>query len=169
MRFWMRENSCSMPSLAFFFSMAAVSRVWSSGSRFSASWRLKSRSGRSASCSGSSSSDSNSSSRSSSGMGPSGPTPHPPPGPPGPASRLLPYFDAVHHPPGHQVLQHPAEVLRGDAEHGGADADVGVERNHELVRVLLGQAVHQVNLGGPRPLGARRARGYLLDDAFGRA
>ena len=59
--------------------------------------------------------------------------------------------DPVDHPPGHQLLEHPAQVGGVDAEHGRAGADQRVERHDRQVGVLGGQALDQVDLGGRLP------------------
>ena len=76
--------------------------------------------------------------------------------------------DAVDDPAGDQLLEHPAQVGGVDAEHGRARADQRVERLDRLSRVLGGQPLHQVDLGGD---GEDRAGGGPFDrpdDVVGR-
>src|SRR5258708_17707937 len=68
-----------------------------------------------------------------------------------------------------QIFEGPEEMLRGDAEHGGADADAGIERYDSVVFEFLAKAVDKVNFRANRPLGASRRRLNGLDDALGRA
>src|SRR5260370_1329272 len=60
-------------------------------------------------------------------------------------------------------------MLRSDAEHGGANATVGIERDDSVVCEFLAKAVDKVNFRANGPLGASRRRLNSLDDALGRA
>src|SRR5947209_939040 len=51
-------------------------------------------------------------------------------------------------------VERPCEVLRGDAVHRGAHAEVGREQSYVFVRVLLDEAVDEVDFGANRPRGA---------------
>ena len=59
-------------------------------------------------------------------------------------------------------------MLRGDAEHGGADTYVGVNRNDLLVLERLPQAVDQVDFCAHGPFRNRACRLDRLDNALGR-
>src|SRR6266852_8232770 len=68
-----------------------------------------------------------------------------------------------------EILKRPEEMLRGDAEHRGTDANAGIERNDSVVLKFLTEAVDEVNFRADSPLGAgwRSLDGF--DDAFGGA
>src|SRR5713226_10326580 len=68
-----------------------------------------------------------------------------------------------------QIFKRPKEVLRCDAEHGGANANAGIERNDSVVLKFLAKAVDKVNFRANGPLGASRRGLNSLDDALGRA
>src|SRR5580693_9480727 len=70
---------------------------------------------------------------------------------------------------GDQVVQCPQKMLRGDAEHRGANAHAGIERHHFVIRKFLAEPIDQMNFGAHRPLRARRRCGDRLYDALGRA
>src|SRR5450631_4102635 len=70
---------------------------------------------------------------------------------------------------GDQIFQRPKEVLRGNAEHGGAHANAGVERHYFVARHFLAEPIDQVDFGADRPLRALGGFRDGLDDAFGRA
>src|SRR5260370_37446668 len=67
-----------------------------------------------------------------------------------------------------EILKRPEEMLRGDAEHGGTDANAGIERNDSVVQFLT-EAIDEVNFRADSPLGAgwRSLDGF--NDAFGGA
>src|SRR5713226_7113024 len=68
-----------------------------------------------------------------------------------------------------EIFERPEEMLRGNAEHGGANANAGVERDDFVVPEFLAEAVDEVNFRAHGPLGARGRGCYGFDDAFGRA
>src|SRR6266567_2808662 len=68
-----------------------------------------------------------------------------------------------------EVFKRPKEMLRGNAEHRGADADAGIERDDIAVPEFLAEAVDEVDFRAHSPLGAGRRGRNGLDDAFGRA
>src|SRR6266478_739180 len=68
-----------------------------------------------------------------------------------------------------QVLKRPKEMLRGDAKHGCANANAGIERDDSVVFEFLAKAVDKVNFRANRPLGASGRSLNSLDDALGRA
>ncbi len=77
--------------------------------------------------------------------------------------------DPVDHPALHQVLEHPGQVgasMRNMVEQG---ADQRVERHHRAVGVLVGQALHEVDLGGHRDGGAGWRRLHRPDNEVGGA
>src|SRR5260370_21458056 len=53
-----------------------------------------------------------------------------------------------------QILKGPEEMLRGDAEHRGADANAGVEGDNFMVLHFLTKAVGEMNFRAEGPLGA---------------
>src|SRR5215472_11141042 len=65
---------------------------------------------------------------------------------PGPVLDVVFNFDLVDHVAFDQVFEGPAEVLRGDAEHGGAEATGVVEGDHPLplFREFSAHAVDEV-------------------------
>src|SRR5437773_6786812 len=67
-----------------------------------------------------------------------------------------------------QVFEHPEEMLGGDAKHGRADANAGIERDDLVVLQFSAEAVDQVNFGADGPLRACRRSLDGFDDAFGR-
>src|SRR4029077_2337222 len=77
--------------------------------------------------------------------------------------------DAVHDVALAQIFQRPEEMLRRDAEHRGADAHAGIDRNDSVVPQFLAQAVDEVNFRADSPLGAGGRGLDGFDDAFGRA
>src|SRR5688500_6651401 len=94
---------------------------------------------------------------------------HPVEGDARPAGRLLGDGYLVDDAPGDERVEHPREVLRRDAVHRGAHAEVGREQAYLLVRVPRGQTADEVDLGADRPLGARGRLLDGLDDELGRA
>src|SRR3989454_6816133 len=68
-----------------------------------------------------------------------------------------------------QILKRPEEMLRGDAEHGGADAIAGIERNDFVILKFLAETANEVNFCADGPLGAGGRTLDGLDDALGRA
>jgi hypothetical protein len=69
----------------------------------------------------------------------------------------------------HQILQHPAQMLRGDAEHGRAKASGVVEGDDLLTfrRELLAHTVDQVDFRAHSEHGARRGFTDHRQQAFG--
>src|SRR5467141_1805399 len=66
-----------------------------------------------------------------------------------------------------QIFERPEEMLRGDAEHRGADANAGIQGNDFVVLQFLAEAVDEVDFRAYGPLGAR---GRILNgfyNAFG--
>src|SRR3989442_12305392 len=57
-----------------------------------------------------------------------------------------------------EVFERPKEMLRGNAEHRGADADAGIERDDFAVPELLAEAVDEVDFRAHSPLGAGGGR-----------
>src|SRR6266567_116861 len=68
-----------------------------------------------------------------------------------------------------EIFKRPKEMLRGNAEHRGADADAGIERDDIAVAEFLAEAVDEVDFRAHSPLGAGGRGRNGLDDAFGRA
>src|SRR5258708_3771266 len=68
-----------------------------------------------------------------------------------------------------QIFEGPEEMLRGDAKHGCANANAGIERDDSVVFEFLAKAVDKVNFRANGPLGASGRRLNSFDDAFGRA
>src|SRR5260370_42647988 len=64
-----------------------------------------------------------------------------------------------------QIFKLPKEGLRCDAEHGGANANAGIERDDSVVCEFLAKAVDKGNFRAYGPLGASRCRLNSLDDA----
>src|SRR6185437_13381840 len=88
-----------------------------------------------------------------------------------PVLHVIANFDPVHDVAIHQVLQRPAQVLRGNSEHRGAQA-AGVVQSDDFLpfrRELLAHAVDQVNFGADRKRGSCRRLTDHLQQAFGRA
>ena len=67
-----------------------------------------------------------------------------------------------------QILERPEEMLGGDAKHGRADANAGIERDDLVVLQFFAEAVDQVDFGADGPLRACRRSLDGFDDAFGR-
>src|SRR5208283_3541125 len=65
-----------------------------------------------------------------------------------PALHVRPHLDAVDHAALDKIFQSPGQVLRGDAEHGGAETAGIVEGDDPLALCgeAAGHAVDQVNL-----------------------
>src|SRR5207249_2436301 len=72
----------------------------------------------------------------------------------GPLSDFWMHLDLVRDTSGHQLLQYPGQVGRVNPIHGGAGADDRVEAEDELVRILFGETVDQIDLGAHGPLAA---------------
>src|SRR5260370_9883553 len=68
-----------------------------------------------------------------------------------------------------QIFEGPEEMLRGDAKHGCANANAGIERDDSVVFEFLAKAVDKVNFRANGPLGASGRRLNSFDDALGRA
>src|SRR5882762_5484435 len=68
-----------------------------------------------------------------------------------------------------EILERPEEMLRGYAEHRGADANAGIERNDFVVLQFLAEAVDEVDFSANGPLGAGGRSLNSFDDALGRA
>src|SRR5882724_1582729 len=68
-----------------------------------------------------------------------------------------------------EIFERPEEMLRGNAEHRGADANTGIERDHFVILQFLAEAIDEVNFRADSPLGAGRRSLDSFDDAFGRA
>src|SRR3990170_9001869 len=93
---------------------------------------------------------------------------HPLQGDAGVAAGLFVELHLVDDTPCGQLLKRPAEVCRVDAVHGGAGADHRVQAEHQLVRVLAGQAGDEVDLRAHGELRAgRRLRDRLRDELRG--
>src|ERR1700674_864842 len=76
--------------------------------------------------------------------------------------------DAVHYIALAQILEHPEEMLRSDAEHRRADANVGIERDDFVVLQFLAEAVDEVDFRADGPCGTGGRSPHGLDDALGR-
>src|SRR5258708_34234782 len=68
-----------------------------------------------------------------------------------------------------EVFERPEEMLRGDAKHGGADANTGIERDHFVVLQFLAEPVDEVYFRAHSPFRASRRSFDCFDDALGRA
>src|SRR5215469_10660301 len=90
---------------------------------------------------------------------------------PGPVFDVVFYLDLVDHVAFDQVFEGPAEVLRGDAEHGGAEATGVVEGDHPLplFREFSAHAVDEVYFRAHREHCSFRGLADHLQQAFGRA
>src|ERR1700747_2061318 len=66
-----------------------------------------------------------------------------------------------------QVFERPKEMLGSDAEHRGANANTGIERDDLVAFQFLAEAIDKVDFraNGPRCAGRRSLNG--LDDGFG--
>src|SRR2546421_9977789 len=84
-----------------------------------------------------------------------------------PVSCLAIYADLVDDLALDQSFQHPREIGRVYAVHGGARTDNWVKTEDELLRMLFCQAMHQVNLSTNSPLASRRGFLDLLNDKLG--
>src|SRR5229473_3102655 len=60
-------------------------------------------------------------------------------------------------------------MLRGDAKHGGANANAGIERDDFVCLQFLAKAVDEVDLRANGPLGTGGRSLNCLDDGLGRA
>src|SRR5882762_2589214 len=67
-----------------------------------------------------------------------------------------------------EVFKRPEEMLRGYAEHRGADANAGIERDDFVVLQFLAEAVDEVDFSANGPLGAGGRSLDSFDDALGR-
>src|SRR5258706_6597321 len=67
-----------------------------------------------------------------------------------------------------QIFEGPEEMLRGDAKHGCANANAGIERDDSVVSKFLAKAVDKVNFHANVPLGAGGGRLNNLYVALGR-
>src|SRR6266704_512735 len=65
-----------------------------------------------------------------------------------------------------EVFKRPKEMLRGNAEHRGADADAGIERDDFAVPEFLAEAVDEVDFRAHSPLRAGGKSRDGLDDAI---
>src|SRR3989442_14065940 len=65
-----------------------------------------------------------------------------------------------------EVFERPKEMLRGNAEHRGADADAGIERDDFAVPELLAEAVDEGGFRAHSPLGAGGGRGECPRDGL---
>src|SRR5919108_198483 len=90
---------------------------------------------------------------------------------PSPKLYIISDLDLINDIAFHHVLQRPAEVLRGDTEHGGAKAAGVIQGNDflSLRRELLAHAVYQMNFGSHGKAGARRSFANHFDQPVGRA
>src|SRR6266481_9729710 len=77
--------------------------------------------------------------------------------------------DAVHNIAFTEVFERPEEMLRGDAEHRGADANAGIERDNLVALQFLAEAVDEMDFRANGPLGACRRGLNGLDNGLGRA
>src|SRR5882757_1169918 len=84
-------------------------------------------------------------------------------------ARTLVNGDAVDDVAFTEIFQRPEEVLRGDAEHRGADANARVKRDDFVVFQFLAEAIDEVDFGADGPLSASGRSLDGFDDAFGRA
>ena len=82
---------------------------------------------------------------------------------------LLRYRNAVEHLPAGEGLQHPRDVAGVDAVHGRAGANHGVETEDLVLRVLIREPLHQVDLRSNGERAAGRSGGYGLGDVVCRA
>src|ERR1043165_3392700 len=94
---------------------------------------------------------------------------HPVEGDARPRGGLFGHGDLVDYVAGAQRVERPGEVLRGDAVHRGAHAEVGREQADLFVRVLLDQTVDEIDLGADGPGRACGRSLNRLDDELGRA
>src|SRR5260370_33670524 len=62
-----------------------------------------------------------------------------------------------------EIFERPQEMLRGDAEHGGANANARVQRNDFVVLQFLAEAVDEMDFRADGPLSAR---GRILDGFY---
>src|SRR3954452_9133427 len=85
---------------------------------------------------------------------------HPIQGHPGPMLHFIIHGNAVNHITFHQVFHDPAKMLRGDPEHGGAQAAGIIQTDDHLVisGKLFAHAVNKMNLS---PHGEAGTRGSL--------
>ena len=77
-------------------------------------------------------------------------------------------LDAVDDAARDELLEHPREVSRVDAVHRRARAHHRVEAEDRVLRVLGGEALHEVDLGADREGRTRRSGLDGLDDEVGR-
>ena len=82
---------------------------------------------------------------------------------------LLRYGNAVEDLAPLEGLQHPGDVTGVDAVHGRAGADDGVETEDFVLRVLVRQALHQIDLSADGERAAGWSRGDGLGDVVRRA
>src|SRR5260370_19017757 len=68
-----------------------------------------------------------------------------------------------------KIPKGPEGMLRGDAEHRGADANAGVEGDNFMVLQFLAKAVDEMNFRADGPLGASGGILNCFYNAFGRA
>src|SRR5436305_2879376 len=86
-----------------------------------------------------------------------------------PSCGLFGHGDLVDDCAGAKRVERPGEVLRGDAVHRRAHAEVGREQAYVFVRVLTDETVDEVDLRADGPRGAGRRFLNRLDDELGRA
>src|SRR5438477_9028758 len=84
---------------------------------------------------------------------------------------VIRHLNTVDHVAVYQVLQDPAEMLRRDAKHGGAQAAGVIESDHHLLLFgkFFAHSIDQMDFGSYGKLGACRGIFDDLDQAFGGA